>query len=382
MAKAPLNLYRPWAEVLEAKGMEIVLAGDYFYSISRRDDDGGTNLFVEGEGFSRAQFEASVIYGVSRKLMLACGGRYRQNYSDTLLDDKSILATNSSGLESVFLDTQYQFSIPQKWKLGLRGKVGYALFSNQDLNPPYRDDALILGDDGVNLLAEANLSKQQNKRLFLSLKIGFQMPGRNLSREILYGAEASYVLKRYAFRAGMLGVESLQTDGYSADPQNKPTLPTGSTHLYNSINRSYYLPFGGINYQINSRWRLEVEYAHQFGKISTDSGHQGMLKLVWRDYGKTDRKLAFEKFKEYRVEATVTRVSPRGRFLRIDKGISDDFHKGMNVDIYYFDYLGANELVAQGEIYQVAAENAIVKVKKMLRRKKIKVGFVVRGNPE
>ena len=92
-----------------------------------------------------------------------------------------------------------------------------------------------------------------------------------------------------------------------------------------------------------------------------------------------DEEEKIEQFKEYDVEATIVKISPRGKFVKIDQGLSGDFAKGMKVDIYKADYFGGNILAASGVVYKVKVDSAIVKITKKYRKMKIEKGFVVRG---
>ena len=83
---------------------------------------------------------------------------------------------------------------------------------------------------------------------------------------------------------------------------------------------------------------------------------------------------------EYLVEASVVKISPRGKFLKIDKGIAGDVEKGMKIDIYQADFFGGNLLVVSGVVLQVGVDWAIVKITKRFRDIQIKIGFTARGH--
>jgi hypothetical protein len=78
----------------------------------------------------------------------------------------------------------------------------------------------------------------------------------------------------------------------------------------------------------------------------------------------SEDRIHIESFKEYEVEATVVRISPRGIFIKIDKGVGDDVSKGMVMDIFQFDYMGGNILTARGIVYEVDADSSVIKVVK------------------
>ena len=75
----------------------------------------------------------------------------------------------------------------------------------------------------------------------------------------------------------------------------------------------------------------------------------------------------------------MTKVSPRGLYFKIDRGLVDDMEKGRRVDIYKPGSDGENILIAEGQAFEVKASSAIIKITKRFRNVRVKTGFVVRA---
>ena len=73
------------------------------------------------------------------------------------------------------------------------------------------------------------------------------------------------------------------------------------------------------------------------------------------------------------------KVSPRGKFVKIDRGVASDVEKGMKFDIYRTDYFGGNKLMATGVVYQAGADWSIVKLVKKYGAGSLKKGDTARG---
>ena len=87
-----------------------------------------------------------------------------------------------------------------------------------------------------------------------------------------------------------------------------------------------------------------------------------------------------QSFKEYEIEAEVIKVSPRGKFVKIDKGLAHDISKGMVFDLYQADVFGGNTLVAKGVIREVSASWSVIKIHKKYTKLRVKKGYIARGN--
>ncbi len=90
-----------------------------------------------------------------------------------------------------------------------------------------------------------------------------------------------------------------------------------------------------------------------------------------------ERKLS--EFKEYGIDASIIKTSPRGLFIKIDHGVAQDVEKGMRFDIYKTDYFGGNLLIAEAVAFEVGNDWAILKVVKTFRDVPIEKGQAARS---
>lgn len=113
---------------------------------------------------------------------------------------------------------------------------------------------------------------------------------------------------------------------------------------------------------------------------STDIGTAFGASLIRRVEDKSQDR-PDQRFKEYDFEAAVTKVSPKKKYVVIDKGLADDVAKGMKIDFFEFDYVGGNILLARGIVFKTKADSSIVKITNLYNSKKeLKEGVVARGS--
>ncbi|WP_127716359.1 hypothetical protein [Halobacteriovorax sp. HLS] len=361
------------AEVLNKKSYQIELEAGSWASSSTVDVDGNAVEFSDNEGFSKLEGDLNFRYGYSKKLELNLGALFRQVKSTSLEASKS-------GGESFRLGAKYQFDSRTRWKYSV--DVGYksTLYTNTDYTTTSEipDGEMVLGDSGSGYHARGTLSYKSLSGNHINGSLAYVGMPNNLSSELVYDINGHLVWESFALYAGVEGVNSMGTDPYTSEPTTKPPQGRGETALYNSINRSYMKPYIGL-YKTFGKTRWGLKYAQVMSGVSTDLGSEILVNLAWNSRGETvvDRKLS--KFKEYDIEASVIKVSPRGKFLKIDKGLSQDVEKGQRFDIYQTDYFGGNTLVAQGFVQELAADWAIVKLSKKFKKIAIKSGFTARG---
>jgi len=176
---------------------------------------------------------------------------------------------------------------------------------------------------------------------------------------------------RWGITLGIEGIYSLATD----DSDNN--LPTGPSALFDGFNRQVFSPYLGMNFTFGPVI-LGLKASKTLFGNSTDDGWKGHLLFSYVKGGITQEKRKVQAFKEYLLEATVIKISPRGKFIEIDKGVDGDVEKGMEVDIFQSDFFGGNVLVASGYIYRVDGETSIVRLNKRYQDIPIKNGFTAR----
>ena len=102
---------------------------------------------------------------------------------------------------------------------------------------------------------------------------------------------------------------------------------------------------------LGKKYRASIELSQTVAGTSTDKSFDALFSLAWTSGGKSSAEKFEDSFKEYTTEATIIKVSPRGRFFKIDKGLAQDVTKGSRVDIYKSDYFGGNKLVGSGVVH-------------------------------
>jgi len=368
---ATLKSYVPNTETTAKKNYSLELTGSWFKSSATYDEKGVETPFAADESYNRYQGELIGRYGFGRKLEFRLGGKYRQHSSSRGATDYS-----SSGFESGLIGAKFRF--PKMKKFNFAGDFQFQqTFYSNDGNAGSSD--LILGDDGstVTLGLFSSINFMTNKNL--GAYVAYNKPPSHLSPEVLYNFHGAYGGKKMAFLLGVKGVYSLGNDDYTGNPAGKPTLgQTGATNLYNSINRGYMAPYLGLNFATKSM-RLGTEIGQVISGKSTDKGLEAKISILW-PLGKPikDRE-KIEAFKEYDIEATVIKVSPRGKFIKIDQGLGADISKGMRFDIFKTDYFGSNLLVASGLAYQIGTDWTIIKLVKKYRAIRVQKGFSARA---
>ena len=331
----------------------------------------------DGDAFYRLEGELSFLYGFSRKLKLEVGMRSRQNVSVIKRERESI---KESGLESYFVKALYSRAIHRRLVSAFTLEVRESTYQNDfyESASELPDDYMVLGDGEREFTLGLALSWQWDTHSIFDLWAGYRIPAKHLAQEIPYVGRAVWIGSAWAFYAGVDGVASLNNDEFSEDPEQRPLLPVGNTRLYNGLNRQYIAGHLGL-YRSFSRWRWGLEAGSVFNGTSTDGGGRVIMTLVLgnRGYDKDDRKI--EEFKEYTIEATVTKVSPKGSYLQIDQGTVNDVEKGMKFDIFKTGFMGENTLVAEGIVHIVKSSKSLIKLSKKIKKVRIKEGFVARA---
>ncbi|MBI2520955.1 MAG: hypothetical protein HYV97_11075 [Bdellovibrio sp.] len=371
-----VETYRPHAYALDKRAKEIYLKGDYFSKTSTFDKDGNSTPLNEGESYQEINGIFGLNYGVGEKLQMGLEGRFRNNQSETTLGSSS-----SSGFESLMVQARYSFGREGSWAFAMGGWYRQALYSVQEYAyneaPPANE--LVLGEGGADIAVGGLMAYRFSTHHYLSTEVYYVRRPSHISPEIQYNVHMAWPYTKIAFILGADGIYSMEQDPYNDNLSRRPLRATGATARYNSVNRSEVAPYLGINLSFN-RVRIDLKASSVMAGASTDEGVIYALALVWGQTGITakDKKLA--KFKEYHVEGSVTKVSPRGKFLKIDQGISTDVEKGMKIDIFKTDFFGGNILVASGEVFELGSDWAIVKITEQYRTDvPLAVGLTARG---
>jgi hypothetical protein len=371
--------YVPPAKLLSKKAYQIGVYGDYFSSSKRVDKKGKKVPYLEGESFSRIQGEFAGYYGLTDDFQIGAGVRSRQNqfkiFNSTTNQAES---ETSTGVQSTFISLMYGFKPVDRLQYSLEGLYRFTPYTNEE-STLAKPGSLILGDQGPEYSAGLVVTYSFLSNNFFTARGGYRRPGKDLSSELYWQLEAALVWKHVALIAGVDGVTSMNNDAYENDLTNRPVYNTGTTALYNNINREWIAPYAGVNVALGQTWRAELKGSQVVSGRSTDFGTAFGVSLIRRVGDKTNKE--DKKFKEYDFETSVTKISPKKGFVVIDKGMAEDIRKGMKIDFYEFDYVGGNLLLAQGIVIEAKATSSIVKITHVYNTKKqFKEGTLGRGS--
>lgn len=369
-----LRVYHPSTYTLEKKNYELGAVFDFITSTGVYDKSGNEIPFSGTTEYGRIQSNLSFRYGISDLLEVRLLTRYRQNAAK-LSTGKNL---EVAGIESIGGGVKYLIYDAPIYRLAFNFEVRSLLSTEVATNGS--EEALSLGEEGSFLSFGGSVTSRLGKRFMADLELYYQRPGTDQSDQVFYDLNVFYHKTRFALGLGMRGLYSMRTDPFSGDADNKPRNPFETTNTINSVDASYGEVYGAVHAAFNDNWRAEVS-----GGVTTAGEFYDAYQFItfgikYQSKPKTFYEKKKSVFKEYDFEATVTKVSPRGRFVKIDRGLSSDLSKGAKVDIYEFDYVGGNKLVAQGAIYEVNVDSSIVRVLKLFSQDSPpKVGHIVRG---
>lgn len=366
-------------KILGKKAYQIGITGEMFNSTKSIDDKRNDVPFEDGESFSRLQGEFAGYYGLTGNLQVGGGARFRQNSSTILNGLGEEVSETSTGVQSTFFSLIYAFKPVDRLQYTLEGLFRYTPYTNDEVLTA-NEGNLILGDDGNEYSGGLGVTYSFKSNNFLTGRAGYRKPGQDLSGEIYWQVEGALAWSYVALVAGVDGVSSMNNDPYTSDTENRPIYNTGRTALYNSINREWIAPYAGLNLALGKNWRVELKGSQAITGRSTDLGTTFGISLIRRVDDNKINKID-TRFKDYDMEASVSKISPKKGYVVIDKGLADDIQKGMKIDFFEFDYVGGNILLARGTVIQSKAETAIVKITHRYNTKKeLKEGTVARGN--
>lgn len=367
-------------KVLSAKGYQLGVYTDYFNRSESRDEKGKKVEALDPYKFHRIQTEVAGYYGATSDLQFGLGFRFRQNsgsQADATVPTNEVKGT-SSGLQSTFLNLMFAFKQVDRIQYTIEGTFRYSPYTNNEYQAGDDQKRFILGDTGNELSAGLGMSYIGASKNYLTVKGGYRRPGSDISDEIYWQAEGAMAWSYIALVAGVDGVTSLKNDPYDNDEANRPVY-NSPTYLYNKKNREWITPYAGINVALGNSWRIELRGSQVIQGTSTDLGTTFGFNII-RRVEKSETRLVDNKFKTYDLEATVTKISPKKEYVVIDKGIADDFNKGMRIDFFEFDYVGGNVLVATGVIIKTTSDTSIVKITQRFNTKKeLKEGLIGRA---
>jgi hypothetical protein len=372
--------YESFANVLKPKNYQWKLSSSLFQTTAYYDYAGVKQDLGSRDSFSRLESELTYRNNFAKNFEGGIFGRYRSQSSEETDTAGVIHGTSKSGLESFGGILRHTFVPIERIRYTLEGGARFTTYKNGnfDTTQPYNE--LVLGDAVNELFGGGAFGYDTVDKNVFTGRIHLNFPTSKQSSELKYDTHFAFVWEKFALLGGVAGIYSLNQDKYTDDQTAKPRIYNGATRMYNSINRSYVAPYVGMNIGFTPHWRLEGKMSSVIMANSYDQGNEYMVNLVYNTSRADETRLIEkdDKFKTYNIEASVVKVSPRSKFIRIDKGLAQDVEKGMRADVFDFDYLGGNKLLASGVVMEVTADAAVVKILELYGKTEIKVGHVVR----
>ncbi len=362
-----------FGKTIREKELRVDLSGSYFYKTATFDGEGNVVNMNPSEEFSMINTDLLIKYGFAPNVEMYGGGRFR--IVDSISGDTQLKNTN---IESYHIGGKFHFAEALGVLFAFDAEVRNTAYTNNIYGQgraPSTD--IILGDDGLWIKLGGKFTKPLVSGHLIEGSLHYQMPPDHLSDELLYDFHYLFKGTMASLLLGIDGVISLKNDPFNESLTSRPEMSTGVTSLFNSINRSWMRP--KIEFGLwGSSWGGRVFASRVFSGTSTDEGWSVGGGITWIGRGIDSTNSLDREFKEYRDSATISKISPRSNFVKINKGISSDVERGMNVDIYQSDFFGGNILIASGIVYSVESDSAVIKINKIHRKIPIKKGFVVR----
>lgn len=374
-AHAAGRVYPLKSRTLDPSGINFDFNYTFSQTLSYYDVDGNEVALDEEDDYKLSDYNFSINYGYTTNLELGVNFIYRQVSSANALVENS-----TAGVESYAISAKYAFAPTQTYSLAFSAEYRVHPYENVVYlnSSSVPTDEVVLGDSGNSFLAKLYFDSTINKLTTIETSIGYHIPSNDLSAEIPYSIALVRHYTSFALWAGARGVFSMGQDEYSTAPEKKVLNANGETARWNSINRSFHEAYGGASVLIADKYRLSLEGAQTLNGASTDKAFSIIAGISWTTGGVSRETRMENSFKEYVAEATIVKLSPRGKFVKIDKGLVQDVSKGASVDIYKSDYFGGNELIASGVIYESGPHWAIVKLLKKYKDLPIEKGLTVR----
>lgn len=328
-----------------------------------------------GESFTERDFVYEYRYGLADGLNMAVGikGRQVQAIDQVGSETQDFGAT---GLHSLYSELAYTFDRLKNWEYAVMFGFGKTLFA--ELEAAELTNNAPLGDPGFFYHMGGALTYYLTEENFLTSKFLYRNPAKNLSQEFYYQAELTLLWPKFALFGGLEGVFSMQTDEYGSNPASKPSIGIALSNRYNSINRNFTEFYGGLGFNITKNFRTEFKFSSTAAVNRYDIGNTMLFTLAYLNNDQKEKKIEKE-FKNYRVEGEVLKISPKGKYLIIDKGLSHDVTRGMVFHIFINDYQGSSRLVAIAKAIKVQSSKSIIQILKRYSKRKIEAGFIVRG---
>ena len=387
-AASAMPPYVPLAATTPAGALQMELSGGWFSSEGWWDEEGTEWDLPQGDSFTQMDAGLAARYGFGRNVEFFGGVGWR-----SVSAVSRGLESSASGPTSVRGGARVSLLRRGPWLLSAEGSHAQTMYDDevspqqQGRQDPaargFPGDDPTLGVAGSTTEGSARLTWLYSPGTALSASLGYRLTPGHLASEVPWRAELALHGDRWALSFGGDGAVSMEDDDYAnvegdgLEAGNRPVYFSPATKRFNSFHRSWTRAFAGLSFATGP-WRAGVEAGRFMGGTSTDRGFEVGAALAWTIKGGAGGLSRVGAFKEYSEEALVMRVSPRGKFIKIDKGRSRGVDKGTKVDVFKSDPMGENVLYASGVVYESTNRSSIVMLRKLYVKRKVEKGFTAR----
>ena len=374
--------YVPHARTLKPDGKEYDFGAEYFQVQSVVDRKGQALKLAEGASYQRLDLNFVGKFGFTEGFEGHVGLNARNVVASDVTGSGASEQTfnfNRSGIESAMLGFKYGWKEDDGVKFAAEGWYRKAMFENKAYDDSFNPTEISMGEDTREIAIGLNFYIRTESDNFLSGRVIYRDPAQGLSSEIFSEFEGVIAWQYFAVALGIENVYSMESDAYTADPENKPLTYHGPSQYFNSVNRSWSAPYVKTHIALGDQWRIEGRYTQVMTGNSTDIGPRLSLHLVKRMETSKDFKRVDSQFKEYTIEGSVSKVSKGRSACIIDKGLAAGVKKDMRIDFYHFDYVDGNQLIAKGVVVKTGASKSMVKLTKRYSKKRVEEGTVFRA---
>ena len=341
------------------------------------DEQGSELVSAQDETFSVSDWSLKYARGFLPELEVS----FLVNYRSVKLSSSTTNAI-SSGLESLNFEGKYQIFADSKSKhlVGLHFKKAMFTNTQYDLANPPPTDKVALGDDGIGLGADY-LITYFDKYFKYDFKLGYNKPASNLSSEIVYNAEIIKTFSKLFFFSGFGGIYSLKNDPYSNAPATKPSINSGNSRYFNSINRDEKYWYAGSQLALGS-FIIGVKASTIVTGKSIDSGSTILLSLHYEKNESFENSELITKpeLEDYFAEGFVEEVSKGGNIVKINLGSENHVEKDSHIDIFNIDdYSRGRPIIATGIVVEVGPRWSFAKIVKRFSQSPIHISYIAKA---
>jgi hypothetical protein len=363
------------------------------------DVDGAQSTPAGTYGYSRAQTDVNLAYGLGKRLT-AYG---RLSWAKVTLDHDTFggdifgFADQSLGLSFHAWESDSETS---PVRLDFQGQLDFPFYdvsSSINSGTPYLGDGST--DVTVGAFLTADFAPGETGRWRLVVGGGYQHRGLDLSAglpwQVSLGRQPS--AEGLILGVSALGLQSLKTDlrgdpASGVAPGTTAASATGGILFVDAINPSYLALRGTAGWAFNPRVSVQASITKMAGGRDVPNSTDFAIGLSARwdrdadrapkdparqtplQYGKSN-----QGFVDYALEARVTRMNDRIHQIKIDRGVQDGVEVGQTFDVFRVKTGGAiGEAVARARVIGADAREATLSIVEYFKEVWIEEGFVVK----